>query len=181
MTEPRLPASPLTLPDLRTAVYRPVFPELPSRSRCVPGLHVVQIIRRDGMSQAISWAKAGQGGVWVTTDDPPLDRAFVPHRSTYPYAGEARQRHPRPPMASGAVLDEGRTSLKCPAEVPLAWGLERQRPMARRRGERRHACECERSGPHRGAVRARLDPGRAGTMWDVLRGNRTTKRGVSQA
>ncbi len=41
-------------------------------------------------------------------------------------------------------------------EVPLAWGLERQRPMARCRGERRHACECERSRPHRGADHPRV-------------------------
>ncbi len=36
-----------------------------------PGLQVVQMIRRDRVSQAISWAKAAQDGVWVATDDAP--------------------------------------------------------------------------------------------------------------
>ena len=52
----------------------PQFQGLPTAAllpAVFPGLHVVQIIRRDRLGQAISWAKAAQDGVWVTTDDAP--------------------------------------------------------------------------------------------------------------
>lgn len=42
------------------------------------GLHVVQILRRDRVAQAVSWAKAAQDGVWVALDDMPATPSAKP-------------------------------------------------------------------------------------------------------
>jgi trehalose 2-sulfotransferase len=47
----------------RAAVFRTAFPDL----------HVVNVTRRDRVRQAVSWARAAQEGVWVTSaDEPPV-------------------------------------------------------------------------------------------------------------
>lgn len=43
-----------------------------------PALHMIHIIRRDRVGQAISWAKAAQDGVWVATDDAPAAPVAAP-------------------------------------------------------------------------------------------------------
>jgi trehalose 2-sulfotransferase len=45
----------------RAAVFRAAF----------PNLHVVHVIRRDHVRQAVSWARMAQDGVWVVSDDEP--------------------------------------------------------------------------------------------------------------
>lgn len=44
-----------------------------------PDLHVVHVVRRDIVRQAVSWARMVQDGVWVVSDDEPARPTGTPH------------------------------------------------------------------------------------------------------
>jgi LPS sulfotransferase NodH len=52
----------------RASVFHTAFPDL----------HVVNVTRRDRVRQAVSWARAAQDGLWVTSDDEPAVPAGRP-------------------------------------------------------------------------------------------------------
>ena len=44
----------------------------------LPNLHVIHLVRRDRVRQAVSWARAAQEGVWVVSDTAPATPAAEP-------------------------------------------------------------------------------------------------------
>jgi LPS sulfotransferase NodH len=71
--------------NLRWAIEK--FRELPQFTGCtraevlhraLPNLHVIHVLRRDWIRQAVSWSRMAQDGVWVVTDEDRLSRRQRP-------------------------------------------------------------------------------------------------------
>jgi LPS sulfotransferase NodH len=85
--------------NLRWAIEK--FQELPRFAgfaraevlhRAFPGLHVVHLLRRNRVRQAISWARMAQGSPWVVSDDEPAQTVVAEPRYDFQLiAGMERQ------------------------------------------------------------------------------------------
>ena len=85
-----------------------------------PNLHVVHLVRRDRVRQAVSWARAAQEGVWVVSDtEPGCGSSRTPSRRRPP-----RSRRTTTTSSAAWRACSWRSRLADPAGHPFCLGLD---------------------------------------------------------